>query len=844
MFYAHSKAVLERILNSTPDPRKNGRKTKACATRRVLGVTSWSQMESLEARVLMSGSILEPVRHAGVHHEETAATILTGRVTAAEPELSARNANLFKDPGALNGVKRPLIQGPRTHQTGNGGVSSATNATPGTGSTTTGGTTTATPSGRVPYGATYQDTSEFMLGDVWVTVVLLESNGQVDAQTENWTSTEISQVKSEVLEGLTWWEDTLAAQNSKHDLNFFVDFTYADTPVQTKYEPIKRPYTDQTLWVGDFVNSVGYNSSTSMFTNMDKWNHDKRVQHSTDWAYTIFVADSSADTDGMFADGYFAYAYFGGPFAIMTYDNENWGISRMGQVLAHETGHIFYTLDEYSGGNSYTETSGYYNTQNLNAATGNPNPSSRVASIMAEYTLQNLAYPNHTSSPSSLKMLGWQDSDGDGIFNVLDVPLTLTGSGGYNASTGKYDFTGSSAVQTLTNLNTRSARHNITTNTIDHLQYRLDGGAWTNGSTYYGQFSTSVSQSVPISTTGTHTVEFRTIVDETGLTSNIWSQTFSAAAPQAGFTVTPTSGLQTGESGSAASFSVVLTKQPTANVTISIVSSDTTEGVVSTPALTFTPTNWNTAQSVTVTGVNDAVYDGNVAYSIITGPAVSTDAAYNGLNPSDVAVVNNDNDVAPGVTVTPTSGLTVSEAGVSASFSIVLKSQPTANVVIGVASSDTTEGTVSVNSVTFTPLNWNVAQTVTVKGVDDTVIDGNVTFSIVTGNTQSADALYNNVGVSDVAITNQDNDKALRGKKGPSKDTSTSITKGNSRVSGSPEAIEVLGPAFTGPLMWSRNTPAANPFRGVDLASVLQDQRETLTPWQAITEEVSLTSID
>ena len=30
---------------------------------------------------------------------------------------------------------------------------------------------------------------------------------------------------------------------------------------------------------------------------------------------------------------------------------------------------------------------------------------------------------------STLAMLGWQDSDGDGIFDVLDVPHRLTGSG-------------------------------------------------------------------------------------------------------------------------------------------------------------------------------------------------------------------------------------------------------------------------------------------------------------------------------------------------------------------------------------------------------------------------------
>jgi hypothetical protein len=62
-----------------------------------------------------------------------------------------------------------------------------------------------------------------------------------------------------------------------------------------------------------------------------------------------------------------------------------------------------------------------------------------------------------------------------------------------------------------------------------------------------------------------------------------------------------------------------------------------------------------------------------------------------------VAVVNADNDVA-GITVTPVAGLATTEAGGTASFSVVLGSQPTADVVIPVASSDASEGFASVTS--------------------------------------------------------------------------------------------------------------------------------------------------
>ena len=77
----------------------------------------------------------------------------------------------------------------------------------------------------------------------------------------------------------------------------------------------------------------------------------------------------------------------------------------------------------------------------------------------------------------------------------------------------------------------------------------------------------------------------------------------------------------------------------------------------------------------------------------MTAAAVSTDPNYTGVNAADVAVTNTDNDIA-GITVTPTAGLTTTEAGGTATFTVVLNTQPTADVTIALSSSDTTEGTV------------------------------------------------------------------------------------------------------------------------------------------------------
>ncbi|HYM82454.1 MAG TPA: OmpA family protein [Candidatus Limnocylindria bacterium] len=226
-----------------------------------------------------------------------------------------------------------------------------------------------------------------------------------------------------------------------------------------------------------------------------------------------------------------------------------------------------------------------------------------------------------------------------------------------------------------------------------------------------------------------------------------------------GITVNPTAGLVTTEAGGQATFTVVLTSQPTADVTVGLSSTDLTEGTVAPASVTFTNGNWSTAQTVTVTGVDDLVADGDIAYSIVTAAATSADAGYNGINPADVAVTNQDNDVV-GVTVNPTAGLVTTEAGGQATFTVVLTSQPSADVTIGLSSSDLTEGTVTPASVTFNNGNWSIAQTVTITGVDDAVADGNIVYSIVTAPATSADAGYNGFNPPDAGVTNQDDDNA------------------------------------------------------------------------------------
>ncbi|MCK8524385.1 HYR domain-containing protein, partial [Aquimarina sp. D1M17] len=220
--------------------------------------------------------------------------------------------------------------------------------------------------------------------------------------------------------------------------------------------------------------------------------------------------------------------------------------------------------------------------------------------------------------------------------------------------------------------------------------------------------------------------------------------------------------IQTSEDLTSDTFTVVLPFAPSGTVVFNVVSDDLTEGTVSTSTLTFDASNWDTPQTVTVTGVNDDVDDDDIGYNIIltTDQAATDDlSGYENVDPADVAVINLDNDTA-GVTVSTISGNTT-EDGDAATFTVVLDTEPTQDVTITLSSNDLTESDTFIpTTLTFTPGDWNSPQTVTVTGKDDDIVDGNVTYTIVTSNTSSSDPKYASLTVNDVTIINEDNDNA------------------------------------------------------------------------------------
>lgn len=116
------------------------------------------------------------------------------------------------------------------------------------------------------------------------------------------------------------------------------------------------------------------------------------------------------------------------------------------------------------------------------------------------------------------------------------------------------------------------------------------------------------------------------------------------------------------------------------------------------------------------------------------------------------------NDGTPGIAVDPKDGLVTTEAGGTDTFTVVLNSQPASDVTMGLSSSDLNEGMVNTSTLVFTPGNWDIPQTVSVTGVDDTSVDGNQAYTIITYPANSNDHDYSGLDAYDVSVTNIDDD--------------------------------------------------------------------------------------
>ncbi len=197
-----------------------------------------------------------------------------------------------------------------------------------------------------------------------------------------------------------------------------------------------------------------------------------------------------------------------------------------------------------------------------------------------------------------------------------------------------------------------------------------------------------------------------------------------------GVTVTPTALTVTEAAGAqhSATYTVVLTSEPTGDVTVTPVSGDTGIAAVPGGALTFTPGNWNTAQTVTVTGVDDGLDNaGDRRATTVTHTVAG--GGYGGETAASVAVTVTDDDEAPRLSISSPS-VTEGDDGQTAtlSFEVTLSAASGRTVTVdyaegaGTATAGADYEALDAGTLTFAPggpLSQTVAVTVTGDDVDE-----------------------------------------------------------------------------------------------------------------------------
>ena len=176
-------------------------------------------------------------------------------------------------------------------------------------------------------------------------------------------------------------------------------------------------------------------------------------------------------------------------------------------------------------------------------------------------------------------------------------------------------------------------------------------------------------------------------------------------------------------------YTVKLSHAPSESVTVTVSGQDNTDlmlsGLSAMNTLTFSTSNWNTAQTVTV----KADQDDDTADDDVTLTHTGAGGEYTGVE-AELDVTIDDDGITPGqmnpdtdLVLTPTM-LDVNEGDATGvSYTVALSHAPSAQVTVTVSGQDNTDlmltGLSATNTLTFSTTDWNTPQTVTVKADQD-----------------------------------------------------------------------------------------------------------------------------
>ena len=220
--------------------------------------------------------------------------------------------------------------------------------------------------------------------------------------------------------------------------------------------------------------------------------------------------------------------------------------------------------------------------------------------------------------------------------------------------------------------------------------------------------STGVISGTPDTANASPSEVVMTVTDNTGNSATV-ALTFPAVV-QPGVSVAPPR-LSPVE-GETATYTLVLDTLPAGPVTITPTRSGDSGGVsVSLASVTFTAANWNTAQVVSVTAMDD---DNTASETVTISHSIS---GYGAVTSGDAVVVTVTDDDTPGVSVQRP--VVSTDEGETATYTVRLVTQPAGPVTISPTSGDSGAVSLTPARLTFTVANWNTPRTVSVTGVQD-----------------------------------------------------------------------------------------------------------------------------
>jgi len=211
----------------------------------------------------------------------------------------------------------------------------------------------------------------------------------------------------------------------------------------------------------------------------------------------------------------------------------------------------------------------------------------------------------------------------------------------------------------------------------------------------------------------------------------------------AGISITQSGGsISVSEGSGSDGIEIVLTSQPTADVTVTL--SAGSQLHLSTSSLTFSAQNWQDAQSVEVTAEDDSIAEGNHQGSIGLS-FVSSDPNYQNFSASPISVDILDNDSAGYTLVASNAHPQVSTSGSVYTYTLALNSQPTGNVHIAIQPGSSLQA--SPSSLDFTTSDWATSKTVTIAYLTGDAQNGTVSHSMT-----STDPAYDHLPVESITV--------------------------------------------------------------------------------------------